>query len=80
MIHACGKRGCDVVTMGEFCVEHEQALTRNDMSLLEALTREVISAADQGVPAGATAAQAAYQRGRGEMRVPPVEMAEARPG
>ena len=23
MIQACGERGCDVLTMGEFCVEHD---------------------------------------------------------
>jgi hypothetical protein len=63
MIHACGERGCDLLTMGEFCVEHEHALTRNDVSLLEALTFPVKFGADQGgLPARATAAEAEHQR------------------
>jgi hypothetical protein len=58
MIHACGERGCDVLTMGEFCVEHEHALNRNDVSLLESLTPAVTFEADQRVPVGATAGEA----------------------
>lgn len=23
IVHACGRAGCNVLTMGEFCVEHE---------------------------------------------------------
>lgn len=24
MVHACARRDCDVLTMGRFCLEHEQ--------------------------------------------------------
>ncbi len=73
MIHACGERGCDVLTMGEFCVEHEyaHALIRHDVSLAEALTPAVIFKADRrGVPAGTTAVEAAHQHGRGGPLIP----------
>ena len=62
MIHACGERGCDVLTMGESCVEHEHALTRIEVSLLEALSPALIlDAGHGGVPTGATAAEAKHQ-------------------
>jgi hypothetical protein len=27
MVHSCGEQDCGVLTMGEFCVEHEQRET-----------------------------------------------------
>jgi hypothetical protein len=56
MIHECNEPGCAVLTMGAFCVEHEQALTRNEVSLLEALTPTAIPAVDPAFVLGATAA------------------------
>jgi hypothetical protein len=31
MVHRCEYEGCDVLTMGEFCVEHEQE-TNGDLT------------------------------------------------
>jgi hypothetical protein len=64
MIHACGERGCNVLTMGEFCLEHEKT-TRNNVSLLESLAPPVTFEPAPGVPVGATAGEAEHLCGRG---------------
>jgi len=43
MVHRCAQEGCEVLTMGEYCVEHEPAA---DGDLTEALTAAAGAAAE----------------------------------
>lgn len=44
MLHECAREGCEVLTMGEFCVNHEGA---DSSELTAALTAAAAAAAEE---------------------------------
>jgi len=52
MVHACGSHDCDVLTMGAYCVQHEQ---QHDKALMRLRLRHLVTASVVVVAAAAGA-------------------------